>query len=292
MAKKRPADKRSVRIRYRKRNVNALNIVINPHPKGRYIELFQSAVDKKVVFAFYGKRSGFVSSFSKARDNLHRGTLALFTDIDLARTWLDFQTGQPATEDDVLKISIPQNLRPEYHSVPFVFDSEMHRMIFVSNGLGVQSARKLISGLLGNPAVVGSDAQLEVTIVQDADKLDAMLNERNIVELTIEINLPNADSLAEVESELFERLQGMKSKKLSQVFEADSSKSLVPDKRAKLLGEVALNNGKVETKVKTEQGMVERSTLDSPKTRKLIYDPQSSAELDALQSMYQSFFKK
>ena len=289
MEKKRASEPSKKRKRLRVRKVNALNIVINPHPDGRYVELFQAAMRKKIVFPFFGQRTGFVSTFRKDTGTFYRGTLALFTDIDLARKWLDFQTGEEASEDDLKKIAIPQNLRPEYQPVSFIFETKKHRMLFVSNGLGIASARKLMAGLLGDSELLNEGDQLEVTIVQDEDNLEQMLSEPNILELTIELNLPNADDLADAEKELYERLRKMKSSRLVETITADNGKSLEPDEEAKQLSHVALSNGKVMTKVRTDKGTVPRSTTEFPKTRRLAYDPESGTEFDALISFYREF---
>ncbi len=288
MAKTKTTASSKKRKRLRVRKVNALNIVINPHPDGRYVELFQAAMRKKIVFPFFGQRTGFVSTFRKD-GTFYRGTLALFTDIDLARKWLDFQTGEEASEDDLKKIAIPQNLRPEYQPISFIFDAKKHRMLFVSNGLGIASAKKLIAGLLGDADLLNEGDQLEVTVVQDEDNLEQMLSERNILELTIELNLPNADDLADTEKELYERLRKMKSSRLVETITADNGKSLEPDREAKQLSHVALSNGKVTTKVRTDKGTIPRSTTEFPKTRRLAYDPESTTEFDALISFYREF---
>lgn len=289
MAKKKTSEPSKKRTSLRVRKVNALNIVINPHPEGRYVELFQTAVSERIVFPFFGQRTGFISTFRKDSGTFYKGTLALFTDIDLARRWLDFQTGEEASEDDLKKIAIPKNLRPEYKQIPFIFDAKRHRMLFVSTGLGTASARKLMAGLLGDSDLLNEGDQLEVTVVQDEDSLETMLSEQNILELTIELNLPNADDLADAEKELYDRLRKMKSSKLVETITADNGKSLEPDKEAKQLSHVALANGKVVTKVRTDRGTVARSTTEFPKTRRLAFDPQSTTEFDALISLYREF---
>lgn len=285
--KKSPSKKRKL-VR---RNVHALNIVINPHPDGRYIELFRAAMSNKTTYSFFGTRTGVITLFRKESrsDRFYKGTIALFSDINFDRSWLDFSTGDAAQVEDLESIRIPKHLRPEFKSVPFVFDVVKHRMIFVSSGLGVTSARKLIEGLFRESGSLGEKDVLEVTVIQDEDNLERMLAESGILELKIEINLPNADSLKDSEQELYDRLLKQNSKRLVQQIDADSSGNLKPDYESRTLGKIALENGRVTTKVHTADGIVARSTDEIPKTRRLVYDPLSSTEFDALISIYKEF---
>lgn len=274
-----------------RRNVHALNIVINPHPDGRYIELFRSALSNRTTFSFFGTRTGVITSFRKesGSERFYKGAIALFSDINFDRTWLDFTTGDAAQVEDLKTIRIPKNLRPEFRAIPFVFDVLKHRMVFVSNGLGVSSARKLIEGLFRESGSLGEKDDLEVTVIQDEDNLDKMLTEKGIRELTIEINLPNTDSLRDAERELYDRLRKRNAKSLMQQIVADSSGELKPDDELRTLGKIALENGSVKTKVHTNDGTVARSTDEFPKMRKLTYDPLTSTEFDALISIYKEF---
>jgi hypothetical protein len=285
--KKSPSKKRKL-VR---RNVHALNIVINPHPDGRYIELFRTALSNKTTFSFFGTRTGVITSFRKESGSarLYKGTMALFSDINFDRSWLDFSTGDAAQVEDLESIRIPKNLRPEFKAIPFVFDVVKHRMIFVSNGLGVSSARKLIEGLFRESGSLRETDDLEVTVIQDEDNLDKMLAERGIRELTIEINLPNADSLRDAEQELYDRLRKQNAKSLFQQIVADSSGDLKPDDELRTLGKIALENGSVKTRVHTADGAVTRSTDEFPKMRRLFFDPLSSTEFDALINIYKEF---
>lgn len=274
-----------------RRNVHALNIVINPHPDGRYIELFRAALSNRTTFSFFGTRTGVITSFRKesGSERFYKGAIALFSDINFDRTWLDFTTGDAAQVEDLKTIRIPKNLRPEFRAIPFVFDVLKHRMVFVSNGLGVSSARKLIEGLFRESGSLGEKDDLEVTVIQDEDNLDKMLTEKGIRELTIEINLPNTDSLRDAERELYDRLRKRNAKSLMQQIVADSSGELKPDDELRTLGKIALENGSVKTKVHTNDGTVARSTDEFPKMRKLTYDPLTSTEFDALISIYKEF---
>lgn len=274
-----------------RRNVHALNIVINPHPEGRYIELFCAAKSNRTTYSFFGARTGVITSFRKESgdERFYKGTIALFSDIDFDRSWLDFSTGDAAQAEDLESIRIPKNLRPEFKQISFVFDVIKHRMIFVSSGLGVTSARKLIEGLFRESGALGEKDDLEVTVIQDEDNLEKMLAERGIRELTIEINLPNADSLRDAEQELYDRLRTRNAKSLVQQIVADSSGELKPDDELRILGKIALENGGVKTKVHTADGTFFRSTDEFPKMRKLVYDPLNSTEFDALISIYKEF---
>jgi len=232
-----------------------------------------------------------ITSFRKepGSERFYKGTMALFSDINFVRSWLDFSTGDAAQVEDLESIQIPTNLRPEFKAIPFVFDIVKHRMIFVSNGLSVKSARKLTEGLFRESGALGENDDLEVTVIQDEGNLESILAESGIRDLTIEINLPNTDSLGGPEQRLYDRLQKQNAKRLVIQIDADSSGNLKPDDELRELSRIALVNGGVKTKVHTAEGIVVRSTVEFPKMRKLVYDPLSSTEFDALISIYKDF---
>lgn len=286
------AKNREPKIRSVRRVVNGLNIAINPHPEGRYVEMFRKVLSTKTEFPFYGTRTGTITAFRKEQgsENLYRGVLALFSNVNFDRAWLNKDTGEAAEEDEVAKITIPTGLKPEFQKIPFVFDSKKHRMVYFSKGLGVSSARNLMEGLFIAGKALNDGDELVITVIQDKNQLDSMLNESGIKEIVIEIDLPNATDLSKVEAELYESLRNQSAKSLKQTFEADSTKSLKPDAKTRDLGNIALSNGKVTTRVQTAKGTITRSTDKFPKTRVLIFEPLNTTDHDALFNALKDFY--
>ncbi len=286
MAKNRERKIRSVR-----RAVNGLNIAINPHPDGRYVDMFRKVLSNKTEFAFYGTRTGTITGFRKEQgsEHLYRGVLALFSNVNFDRAWLNKDTGEAAEADVVAKIEIPSGLKPEFQKISFVFDSKRHRMVYFSKGLGVSSARNLIEGLFKTGEVLNEGDELVIKVIQDKDNLDSMLNDSGIKEMVIEIDLPNPDDNSEVEAELYASLRQQNAKSITQTFEADSTNGFKPNAKTRALSMLALIYGKVTTKVQSAKGTVNRSTDKFPKTRILSFEPLNTTDHDVLFNALKDF---
>jgi hypothetical protein len=69
--------------------------------------------------------------FSRAADQgLITGSIARFVEIDPNTPWFDFVKLDVAADEDVEKIEIPENLRPNYRSFYFEFFVREHMFVY------------------------------------------------------------------------------------------------------------------------------------------------------------------
>src|SRR3954469_2231970 len=113
--------------RLRTLRISVLNVVSHPHSEERYVQLMRAAKNKRVVAPYFGNKVGMIGAFNKysaaaaSLGQVFHGSFHLFTEIDRDQPWYNVATGEQADEEEVATIQLPNDLRPEFHPVPYVF---------------------------------------------------------------------------------------------------------------------------------------------------------------------------
>lgn len=229
--------------------VAILNVKVHPHPSGAYVTLLQRAKRKRVIAKMRADRYGMIGTFSKSplRDGAFSGSLLTFVNFDPSAPWADIETGEAAEADDIAAIEVPPHLKPGLRLVPFVFFPDRHRFVFPLNPTtSITSVASLLTNIL-REAVRQEDGDATVNVVpeQDIAALDKILQMPELRSLTITLSRPNGDDLSELNDEIEEFLDEQNAEELTQKYRAIHGSSLTPNKRTKLLAQLATSNGVV-----------------------------------------------
>jgi hypothetical protein len=223
------------------------------------------------------------------------GRLYRFVHVDKNAPWFNVARHDEATSEEISKISLPDELRPNTEMFDFVFYPSGHSLYINTrsgnkvNGkrhnLGVGQVVKLLETLASLPAIEQRFGVVEITALPDKEQLERILSIHTLNKLVIEVSKPNPDELGKAQAKVFDRLSGMKARKLKQELVAERHESIAVDEDTRTLARVAASNGKVVGYGYTAaHKRVEESTLAKPWTDRVPYDPDIQTEADALVS--------
>jgi hypothetical protein len=272
--------------------IAALNVVLPaPHRSSRYTDLWKAAVAFRDPVKLRGDTGGLIGTArlrnAGERDEHIVGDLFKFVNIDFDGKWLDLDTGRAADPDAVgRQVRIPENLRPNLRSLPYVFFPRLHRLAFVShldqkNSITPGMARSLVEQCLRRTDVLEVFGKVEVTVEPDRETLRRIFAMPKLKKLRIEVSPPNA--LADVERRLFKSMDDQNADRFVQELESKRHDGLKPSSEVRQVAEVAQSNGVVTAKgVNEDDRVVELSTEDHPHQEKLVYNPNLTTAMDAL----------
>lgn len=273
-------------------SAGVLNVRLHPHTPERYAEFLNDIYGLRQPVKLRGDRHGIISLLdrSEAAGGIISGIITTFLDIDFDGTWFSTAALQEATDEEISKVSIPDNIHPNAASFYFQLNTKNHRIYFqtYSSGktLSVRSALALFSHLsqVGNVAEKYGDIQ--ITVVQSREALERIFALDVIKSITITIQKPNADIFADdFEEQIEAHLNQSHSKKMTIAYEAEPGGSIVPTDEIKAIGAIALENGSVNVTGRDESGAVTRSSNDHPRVIQEKYDPDAVSESQAFKRM-------
>jgi len=268
-------------------SISAINIKMPvPHSAERYISLLRDVFQQRRSIRLGGDRVALLGSFRfDASPNLVFGEFYKYMDLDASGEWFNLESGQPAEEEDLEQIVIPDNLKPHFQFLPYVFFPRTHRLFYISKDgketLSPAYAKKTLEGLFASELVTRQYGQIEVTVEPSFESLESILSMPQLKYLEIDVTPPNpGDDLDEEEQRLFEEqqvlFQQMSDQRASRyrvLLNTDHAQGLSPDLRTRRLATIAQSNGKVvgkggphgrtKTVSTTQHPLVERTTFDS-----------------------------
>lgn len=265
-------------------NIAAANITVHPHPPGIYPRLLKDAFALRRSIQCRGDQHLVMRPFHDTGEGVLVGSMARFTAIDHELPWFNSETLDEADEDNVKNIQIPEGMHPNYMPIFFAFFEEPHLFVFETKGKDVSISpnmvEKFLKGLFGQPEIVKSYGEVNVTIVADVNKLDQILDSQAIRKLTIKIRRPNPDTLNVHRDKVMKRLGANNAIAFEQTLIPPMSEALTPDDETKLLARVALTDGEVTATVGDGDGgrVAQRSTAAHPLVEPHTYDPYALTE--------------
>ncbi|MHB8116987.1 MAG: DUF4747 family protein [Acidithiobacillus ferrivorans] len=254
--------------------IGKINIAMHkPHSSEKYISLLRRAYLLKRPIHINDTQTLMIGSMQvsekESGSDIIYGQLYKFTNIDRDLPWFDANTGRAASEDDVLKIDIPDNLLPNLKQFHYVFNADIHTLWFVSkdrkNYLSPYVCRKFIERLLNDTKIKNEFPHISITTFADKEKLSAMLNINKLKTIEIELKRPNSDDGTSEEKRFMQELEKRRAKKMTVSLDADTKEGLLLDEELKSLATVASDNGRIKAVGEDYNGKhVELSTEDHP----------------------------
>lgn len=259
----------------------ALNVRIHPHTKDEYRELFLAAFGLKKAVKIRGSRSGIITSLHRvARDqNVIKGVITTFIDLDLKGSWLNTETLETASDDDIEEITVPDNLRPNLMAFYFAFDVNRHELIFEhygnGNRLSHRSALTFFSRLFLDRKIVRRFGDVKVTIVQSKGSVDRIFSIPRITELDVYIERPNADVWDDgFEENAEEHLEEKRARSMLVRYKAERGGGIRRDDDLDALVRTSIRNGRSVAKGYGEDGHMTVTTDSFPRVEQERYDPE------------------
>lgn len=271
---------------------SVLNVRTHPHSSERYAQLIADLFETKLAVKLHGDRFGMMSLIHRETDDngFVSGIITTFVKVEFDGRWFDASQMQDATDAQVAKVQIPENLHPNAASFYFELDTEKHRLYVQSysdgKSLSAKQAKTLFETLADLPQIQSKYGKVQVTIVQNREGLDALFSLPVIKEVTITIYKPNPDIFADdFEAQIEAHLAQTNSQRVSISYEADPGQSVTPTAEMRAVSEVALENGEVEVRGRDEKGAVTKSTEQTPAELHDKFDPDEVSEQSAFRRL-------
>lgn len=254
-------------------NISKINIAMHrPHSPECYMSLFRSAYELKRPIRQGDLHAIMLGSlYHVDPSNPHlglEGEIYRFVKIDPTEPWFNSETNEQASEEEVQQINIPANLVPHLRKIPFVFTPDNHTLWFICRDrkdvLSPGAAAIFFNTLFSAQEISARFPTVEVTPFVDSERLEDMLNQRNIEKMIIEFKRPNSDDGIDLEARFEERMRQQNIRKqVTEILSADGYLSLDDETKAEAM--VAANNGKVVITSRSPLGTRETaSTMDKP----------------------------
>ncbi|MGY4398606.1 hypothetical protein ACVWZA_003814 [Sphingomonas sp. UYAg733] len=282
-----------------KSEASGLNIRIHPHSPERYRELFKTAFALKKIVNIRGDRAGMVTSLSRInpKDDFIRGVITTFLEIDLDGNWLNTETLEVASENDVESVRIPENLRPNMMSFYFRFDVQNHELIFenYSNGkrLTHNSALIFFKELFTRKKIIKDFGDVKVTILQSRGSVDRVFSIPRITSLEVYIERPNADIWeGEFEELAEEHLEEKGARSMTVIYKAESGGQIVRDDDLSALVRTSVRNGRTIARGYGPNGHEVVTTDMYPKVMQDRFNPEDMSDNQMFEQLAERFRRR
>jgi hypothetical protein len=243
-----------IMARTRKITLGALNIVLPPpHKAERNIALFEHVYALARKAKMRGDWVGLIGELKVEDDpqcgTAVRGEFYKYIELDKTRAWYNVVSRKPAGLTDIDRIVIPDELKPHFQFLPFVFFAKGHRLVCVTRDgqdtLSVRQVASILEVIFRGEEIEKEFGRVEITIEPSLETLDEILTLPKLRRLELDISPPNPDDFADFERDLFEDLDEQNAGSLKLELTAADGETLVPNVKTKKLAMVAQSNGKV-----------------------------------------------
>ena len=176
---------------------------MHPHTPERYAEFLSDIYKLRKPIKLRGDRHGMISMLNRteADEGVFSGVITTFLDIDFDGTWFNTEELKEATDEQVSKVTIPENLHPNAAQFYFQLDTNAHKLYFQTYSAGKvlseNSALSIFRGLSDERAIAEKYGDLKITVIQSKEGLARIFALPVIKEITITILKPNADIFAD-----------------------------------------------------------------------------------------------
>lgn len=272
-------------------------MVTHPHSHAGYVDLMMSMFSLMRHIPVRGAQHlmlGEIKPISDAGPEQGLfGRLYRFVHIDKGAAWFNVSRHDEATAEEVSKIILPEELRPNTETFDFVFYPKGHTLYLnMRSGnkiggkhhtIGVGQVVKFFKVMSSIPEIENKFGAVDITALPDKFQLEKILSIHSLNRLIIEVSKPNPDELGKAQAKVFSRLSGMNTRKIKQELFSEKSESISLDDDALTLAKVAATNGKVTGYGYTAVNKkVEESTVNKPWKDRILYDQDIQTEADAL----------
>nr|WP_251134161.1 DUF4747 family protein [Rhodomicrobium sp. Az07] len=240
--------------------ISALNVTAHPHPEGIYEQLLIALLDTE-VFVRGSERAMVVSAQKWENSDLFWGSLFIYTELQKDGAWFNQISKGEATLDELKRIEIPDNLKPNLKQMRYVFDTKRHILYFESRNQDRQHFSPYIIGGVFSKLFkaaqhkLRSDIDINVTVLPEKDAVDKIFNIDIIKKIIIRLKTPNPDDVTSDAAKILERLDAIGAGTQDITYtKARDADSLKPDEELKAVAEVASKNGFVKATGRTVDG--------------------------------------
>ncbi|MCU7932057.1 MAG: DUF4747 family protein [Candidatus Thiodiazotropha sp. (ex Codakia rugifera)] len=280
-------------------SLSAINLRLHPHNTENYIQLIKLAAKSKKILPIRGTSHGILNGAyaiksGKPEEGIE-GEISKFTHIDLKSPWLNTKTSKEANEHDVEKISIPENLKPNYQRFNYVFFPKKHKFVFQTYSSGNRTLSpsfvlKFLDSLFSIEAIKTKFGVVDLTVIPETNSLEKIWKIPQIDKLILTINRPNPDDFHDEEIEFLEEMNVQHIREIKQEHRAIDGETITPNTKTRTLAEIAAKNGSVYAKGKDQMGKsIKESTKKHPREDTYYYDPSDTQEAYAIRE-YARYF--
>jgi len=215
------------------------------------------------------------------------GNFYRFLDVKPDDPWFNIETRKKATDEDVDKVNIPLELKPNLVEIPYIFDVVKHKLYFVSKekdiSISPASILNLIEKLCYRTPIENRFGKVDLTVLSDKGEVADLLAWPVIRTLTIKIDRPNPNDYDD-EAAFYDKLKRRNAESETRIYKkAASEMSLVPDEEIEALANIAADNGEVEVSGKDRRlNAGTASSKNFPLRIKAIYSTGLETLRDAL----------
>jgi hypothetical protein len=172
-----------------------------------------------------------------------------FVRISADVPWFNVDSLEPANEQELINMNIPEGLRPHFKETYIYFDPKSHRLACRScSGFGPKQMIKLIEKYLY--PMQQRFGNITITIEQSKELLEQILSLEVLAQLKISINRPNPDDHGGYESQFAEELKNQQIERYVLDLKSDNNGRILPNEDTQKKMNIALSNGAVEAKGK------------------------------------------
>lgn len=282
-----------------KAEVAGLNLRLHPHSPTRYRELWKAAFSRKKIIKMRGDRSGLITVLSRISDDSEyvNGVLSTFLEIDWDGTWLDTNTLAEAKDDEVAKISVPDNLRPNAMNFYFRFDIKNHEIIFEHYGSGhrltINSALNFFSNLFRDVKLKKEFGDVKITIIQNKGSIDKIFSIPRITNIEVYIERPNSDIWdGDFEELAEEHLEDKNARSMTVIYKSEPGLGIERDDDLDALVRTSIRNGRTVAKGYGPNGHETVTTDEFPKIMQGKFDPEFASDSTAFQHLADQFRRR
>lgn len=280
-----------------KLTVGVLNVVSHPvHGAAVYENLLMAAYKEAVPTKYWGNRYALIGS-AQALPNGHiAGELLTYLNFDLTKPWLDLAKRAAATDEDIARIELPENFRPEFKRASYLLIPERHRILVDLSNFSINQAQKIFLHKLSSESVrrSGKADKVLVHIEPSSEELDRILTHPGLKELEMIFHRPNPDGFEETEEEINVRMDEDNAEIINEVIKANWAQGpLSPGNRTTNLAKVAKSNGIVRGKTIEDDGSTKYPSTEShPLLEVVRYVPEEETPISALDKASKWLLKK
>lgn len=273
----------------------ALNVAMHrPHDPMRYRALFRAIFEMRRIVRLGAQHGGMLGRLYREDgppgEALMRGDLFSFLQWDPKEPWLNLRTGKAAEADDLAEVNLPENLRPAFKAIPFVFSPKSHKLVFVSKHgdvtMAPSTAARLLERLIEPLIFKGHFPKVHITPVQDRATLDRVFALPELKTLNITVTRPNpGDDDPQTLVRVFaSQLEEQNATEIELNAKAARGQSLKPTEAVRAVAELAVSgNGRVLAKGKSSEGRTLKiDTADSPLLLVDSFNPATTTIYDRL----------
>jgi len=240
--------------RQRSLTFGAINITLPPpHAAKTYLDLFMAAQQEGATVSLQGDWVGLIGLATPEDDPeaglVIRGEFYKYVDLDAARDWYNVLSRKPAEPSELRRLSIPEELKPHFQFLPFVFFAKGHRLIAVTrdgkDAMSIRQMETVLNNAMNTEAIQAKFGRVEVTVEPSLETLDEILTMPHLHRLELEIKRPNPDDFEEFEQDFLDELEKQRASGIGMQISAQSGETLRPSQRTTWLAQIAKSNGKV-----------------------------------------------